>query len=192
MSITDEPIAKALRAIIQQNTTHTGYHKLYSGKVVSQLADLSLDVSLDDESMPSINGVQLLNPIAGIKVKVLKGASVIVGFLDGKPSAPFAFVTDSSGLQEVEITAPISFKVTCPDVSLGGSEGDPVAKSTYVNELFIANASVWSGLAAGLASNPGPITGVVLGGILTPLLTTFTVSMTKNTALVPSITTKAV
>jgi hypothetical protein len=107
----------ALAGLIRQETKHLDFLAARSGKVVSQNADGTLELRLDDENMPGMSKIPIAYGVPGVTAKVKKGARVLVLWADGSPKQPRAVVIDSSALTDISVDATTSAKIT-----VGGSE----------------------------------------------------------------------
>jgi hypothetical protein len=79
---------RAILAMVRHATARLDYCKRFSGKVVAQNADETLELQLDDEDMPGLTRVPIRYGVPGIRAEVAKGAAVDVSFEGGDPSAP--------------------------------------------------------------------------------------------------------
>jgi hypothetical protein len=79
------------------------YLALYDATVVAQNADGSLDLRLEDPTMPGLSSVPIWLGLPGVRVEVQKGAPVKVGFTGGDPGKPFAglWATDAAFIRIV-------------------------------------------------------------------------------------------
>jgi hypothetical protein len=74
------------------------YLAAHDATVVAQMEDGSLDLRLDDPTMPGLSSVPIWLGLPGVRVEVSKGARVKVGFAGGDPGKPFAglWATDAA------------------------------------------------------------------------------------------------
>jgi hypothetical protein len=146
-----DPLRTAIAGLVRQETKHVDFFAVRAGKVVSQRGDGTLDLKLDDPSMPGMTKIPIAYGIPGIEAKVKPGARVHVEFADGSPKSPRAVVIDSSGLLEITVTAVTSAKVSVGPTTL---------------ELTPASAK----LAAAMNEIGTGGTGVVTQATLTPFM----------------------
>jgi hypothetical protein len=93
----------ALDGMVRQATKHVDFYAVRAGKVVSQNADGTLELKLDDPDMPGLSKIPIAYGIPGVTAKVKPGARVHVEFADGSPTKPRAVVIDSAGLTELTV-----------------------------------------------------------------------------------------
>lgn len=145
-----DALKKSITGFINGLLAPIDYFALYSSKVVQQDADLSLQVTPDDPRLPGMSKVPINLGIPGATAKVQAGARALLGFANGDPSKPRAFLWESATLTELTI---------------GGTPNDFVALAGKVlTELqkiqgkFDAHTHLAGALVA--PSGGGPVTGV--------------------------------
>jgi hypothetical protein len=97
------PTLGPLESIIRSTMRETRFHRLCEAKVISQNADDSLNVMLDDESLPHMTDVPFYKFAPGIKVRVSPGARCVVAFIGGNPSKPIVIGWESGATLEVPV-----------------------------------------------------------------------------------------
>jgi hypothetical protein len=96
--------AKAALAALVRHYAPSSALRLYRARVVTQNADLTLDLRLDDARMPTLARVPLrLGP--GLVARVPAGARCLVAFEDGDLAQPVALLGESatSDLTQIEV-----------------------------------------------------------------------------------------
>jgi hypothetical protein len=166
-----------LRRVIQAELAITDFHALYPSVVQGQGADYSVDLLPDDPKMRGngYQGVPLRLGLPGARVRVKTGASVLLGFRNGSPAAPYAALWEYSGAYEivfkpdtdgevrietdgsgtVTIKSESRIVVESPDVRLGAAPGSGVA--TEGDLVVIPGTSVaamFTAIAAATAGTP--------------------------------------
>jgi len=91
---------------------------MYPAKVVQQNADGQLECVTEDDRIGSIGPLPIRLGLPGAKVKIKSGARVLLGFENGDTRAPYAALWDTAELDELELLADTSFKVTAGQVEL--------------------------------------------------------------------------
>lgn len=96
------------------------YLRSWECEVARQAADGTLDLVPDDERIrgAGLQGVPIFHGLPGVTVTVVPGARVLLQFVGGDPSKPFASLWRSGDIEEISFnggTAPIA------------RQGDPVA-----------------------------------------------------------------
>jgi hypothetical protein len=109
------------------------YRAAYAGTVVSQAADGSVDVKMDDPRLPGMSALPLVLPIAGTRIRLRCAADAtpsptpasvarcLVIFLDGDPARPACMLMDAPK-DAVDL---VTFAVTTT-LELGGQGLDPL------------------------------------------------------------------
>ena len=95
----------ALARFIRWVMRDTRYHALYACTVESQAADGSLDLTPDDEELrgTGMQAVPIRHGLPGVRVKVKRGARLLVGFEAGDPTRPFASLWEPGAIEEISI-----------------------------------------------------------------------------------------
>ena len=110
----------ALERIITSFFPELLYLRSYECEVLRQADDFTLDLMPDDERMRGngLQGVPIYHGLPGVTVRVVPGARVLLQFVGGDPSKPFASLWRSGDIEEISFnggSAPIA------------RQGDPVA-----------------------------------------------------------------
>lgn len=146
-------LKRAFRGFLQASLADldlVDYRACYPAKVVSQSADLTLELVPDDTRLPSLSKVPLRLGIPGVQAKVAPGSYVLLFFEGGTAAAPAAGLWQSSSLLELVVTASTKVTVNAPDVRLGDGHADVVRYGDIVSL-----GSLLLSAAAG-----SPVTGV--------------------------------
>lgn len=125
---------QALVSIIEDTMRGVDYLARYPGKVVGMKGSNKVDVKVDHPRFPENGFTCPVRFLPGSEVQLQPGAGVLVGFADGKASAPFAEPWGEGGVIKIVLAAQvIEFKASKIDVggmnsivSLGGGK-TPVA-----------------------------------------------------------------
>ena len=90
------------------------YRVLYRGKVVAQDGDSDVvDVRPDDPDLPDMAQIPLRHGVPGLRVSVVLGSYLLVGWDDGRPDRPFAALWGPD-------TRVKQISIVCSDLRLGG------------------------------------------------------------------------
>lgn len=116
-----------LASLVRQETHHVDLYAIRSAKVASQNGDGSLEITLDDPSLPGMSKVPIAYGIPGITAEVLAGARVHVGFEGGSPAKPYAVVVDGSKLKSITVKASQKIVLDCNDIE-SQKGGRPLAR----------------------------------------------------------------
>lgn len=106
-------------ALVEQASERFRWHSIYPARVSQQDDDGTLQVELDDASMPGLTRVPIRTFVPGASVRVAADARVHVLFEGGYPSKPCAALFDGSASQLTELTI-----TTADGAELKLSEGD--------------------------------------------------------------------
>lgn len=120
----------AFEAMVNRLLGKVPYLALWPARVVSQGTDGTLEVFLDDASMPGEVGVPIRLGIPGAEVKVKPGTRVLIGYEQGDPRKPYASLWEGTELDELKITATTKIEVKAPMVVLNEGAVLPVARAT--------------------------------------------------------------
>jgi len=110
-------------AYIDRRLAPLDYLALYPAKIIAQNADGSLELRPDDARVPDLSSVPIRLGLPGVSVTVAPGSRVLIGFENGKPSAPVATIWDASTLKTITITASATVSVIAPSILLGDAAG---------------------------------------------------------------------
>lgn len=148
-------IRNVVREVAAALFAHIDTLSLYEGTVVSQSADGSLDVSLDDDRFgPGWSQITIVWGLPGLTAKVPKGTRVAVGFHGGKRSKPvvrhwLSAPTEKPIEIELETSAKVSIKapsVVLADGVLGAArQTDPVLCGPFSGTIVQGSAKVMAG-----------------------------------------------
>ena len=94
---------EAVKAVVRKMLAPTLYHGQYTGRIVSQAADGSLDWTPDDPRLAGMTGVPIELGIPGSSVKVAPNTRCTVAFRDGSKARPFVTNWDSGVCLEIKI-----------------------------------------------------------------------------------------
>ena len=97
-------LSSQLRVLIDQATDRLRWFSVFPGRVSQQDGDGTLQVELDDATMPGLTRVPIRTFVPGASVKVAADARVHVLFEGGDPSKPVACLFDGDTSQLVELT----------------------------------------------------------------------------------------
>jgi hypothetical protein len=134
-------LKEAFRAI-QGVDPFVRYRCIYRAKVLGQSGDLQqVDVRPFDGSLPDMAGIELRHGVPGIKVQVIPGCTVQVGWDDGRPDRPFAALwsSDASAVRVV---------LACPSLELGAEQ--PTDFAVKGTSQLIQLTSAFTAIATGL------------------------------------------
>lgn len=98
----DQGIA-GLETVTQQATRWTDYCGLYAAQVLRDHGNHTLDLRLEHPLMPDMTEVRLLQPIAGAKVKLKAGATVMLEFQASDPARPVVTGYAAAALERFEL-----------------------------------------------------------------------------------------
>lgn len=101
MSVTDR-LLLTLTAIVRHLTSELDYAREYGATVVSQNADLTLELRPDVAKLKVPGRVPIIG-LPGVKVKVARGARCLIGFEDGNPQKPRARLFTADSLLEIDV-----------------------------------------------------------------------------------------
>jgi hypothetical protein len=128
---------------------------LYPARVVSQAADGTLEVQIDDQRWPTLTKVQIRTFVPGATVKVANGARVLIGWDTGDARKPYAALWESGTLTDLTIAVQNIIKA-------GENASNFVALANLVKERVdtLQNAVDTHTHAAGALTSPaGAVTG---------------------------------
>lgn len=111
-----ETIERIVAAVLPERL----YLRSYECTVEAQSADGSLDLLPDDERIrgTGLQGVPIYHGLPGVTVRVVTGARVLLQFVGGDPTKPYASLWRSGDIEEISFdggSAPVA------------RQGDPVA-----------------------------------------------------------------
>lgn len=114
-----DPVA-ALKRLVEHFTRERPYLRSYECTVERQNADKTLDLLPDDESIrgTGLQSVPIYHGLPGVTVTVTAGARVLLHFVNGDPTKPYASLWRTGDIEEISFnggTAPVA------------RQGDPVA-----------------------------------------------------------------
>ncbi len=145
---------------------------LYEAKVISQSSDLlSVDIQPTDNDLPGMNNIPIRIGVAGITIKLIPNALVMLGFNGGSPSGAYVTSFKNEHIEKIIITdiandtltmtnGGLVFKsggVTLLDVSM------TAVKLYTVGSIPILNLGSTDSLGVPVTQLPGS-TNLVLGG----------------------------
>lgn len=84
----DDPLVAGIRGIVREELSRAAAYPQFSGQVVQQRADGTLDVQMDDRRIPPLTSVPLLVPVPGGALEVAAGARCRVAFASGDLRQP--------------------------------------------------------------------------------------------------------
>lgn len=98
-NIIDDPLHAGLATFVRQTMQGVDFFKPYSGKVILQRSDGTLDVRPDNVLLPPLTSVPIDVPVSGTKIKVNANDLVRIEFKDGDPTryVVTGFVSGSGG-----------------------------------------------------------------------------------------------
>jgi hypothetical protein len=143
----DDPLHAGLVAFIKQTMRFVDYHKTYSGKVLVQRANGTLDVVPEDNRLPPLTSVPLRTNIPGSKFSntaVAAGTQVKITFENGDPTDYAAWMYEQgSGGKKI---ARVDDQVNCGTLTIT-AVGTGVLAGTYVDPFgattpFTLNTSI--------------------------------------------------
>lgn len=125
----DEPWLKSLEAFILRVMSKVDYHAMFEAKVISQDAQGNLAIEFFSPKMPSMTGVEIRYGVPGIKAEVKAGATVLVGFVDGEPTKPYATIWRPESINKLIVDSE-NFTVKMSSTLLGDAAILGVARAT--------------------------------------------------------------
>lgn len=148
-----DDLATALESIVRSETSHVDYHAPYAAKVLSQNADGTLELELDDPRLPGMSKVPVRYGLAAGKTKLKAGGRGIVLFENGSPACPCLGFWESADVDTTSFTA--------DNIKLGSDTADKaLALAEKVNSEL---SSIMNYLSGTLASHTHPVTGSATG-----------------------------
>lgn len=90
----DEGALRHSLARIVRETLRIDWLKSYTGKVIVQRSDGTIDVQLDTREVPPLPGVRYRACVPGAKLTIAAGSRVVVSFDNGDPLTPVAGLFD--------------------------------------------------------------------------------------------------
>lgn len=141
-----------LTRLIEGVTWQSAYARMYPGRVVLQHANGSIDVILDDDTMPGLSQVKILAPYPGSTVKVAAGTRVEVGFVAADPRLPVAMIWESGTTQATELA------LNAGTIKLNGGGANVIRAGDSVNAS--ADMALWF-TAIQTATGVAPPTGAI-------------------------------
>jgi len=99
------------------------YHRVFPARVVAQNADLTLELALDDDSVPGLSGVPIRAIAPGASLKVAGGSRCAVQFEAGDPQRPVVtlFEPGAGGALELVLAASTKVTINTPLLNVGGA-----------------------------------------------------------------------
>lgn len=162
----DDRIKGPLSRFIDQVTAGVDYFGLYISKVVQQNTDLTLELHPDDPKVPDHSNVPINHGIPGMTVKVAAGARVLLGFVNGDPTQPYAALWESASVTELVLNG-TTVKVGADDATEAAIHGD--ALKSYLDTLVTSLTTFATGLNSGTLVAQGAALVTALGAPLTAL-----------------------
>jgi hypothetical protein len=95
-------IKDALARFVREVMSDVDYHAMYPARVVSQSGQ-TLDVLTDDARFGSLTGVPIRTFAPDVEITVQPNARVLIGFENGKPTAPYAAFWESGAIVSIAI-----------------------------------------------------------------------------------------
>jgi hypothetical protein len=132
---------------------------MYRAKVVAQSDDDDqVDVRPDLQLLPDMAKIPLRHGVPGLRVSVVLGSYLLVGWDDGRPDRPFAALW-RPGTKVHKISH------VCPDLRLGGRDAHEhlVQGDSYRRAEDQMLAGLLTGLSAMSLAAQGPLTGLQPG-----------------------------
>lgn len=129
---TPTDVSSQLRALIDQVTERLRWYSIFPARVSQQDNDGTLQVELDDATMPGLTRVPIRTFVPGASVKVAADARVHVLFEGGDPGKPVACLFDGDPSQLVELTITTADGATLKLAEGGNVEASPGDGSTVL------------------------------------------------------------
>ena len=121
---------RAQRAIFDHFAARFEYLGKFHAKVASQNSDKTLELQLDDETMPGLTKVPIRYGVPGVTAKVPKGTRCDVEFEGGDPGAPVATGFEPGSLLELKIDGSDDIVVNGGSLKVA-RDTDPTASGTF-------------------------------------------------------------
>lgn len=122
----------------------------YPCTVLSQSSDLkTVDVSTSHPKISGMTKVRFSVGLPGCKVKISRGAKVLVGFEGGDRQRPFVSFFSDADIAEITLKASSKVTIDAPVVDLAGGAGIPLAR---VGSVVSGTATVLGSPAPFVAS----------------------------------------
>jgi hypothetical protein len=129
-------IKRALERFVELVTQRLDRCALYPARVVTQAADGTLEVQLDDARWPTMTKVPLRTCVPGATIKIASGTRVLVGWEAADPGKPYAALFESGTLLELVVAVQTLMK-------LGENANNYVALANLVvDELNVLKAAI--------------------------------------------------
>ncbi len=119
LGATEDKDRQALVSIIEDTMRGVDYLARYPGKVVGVKGNDKIDVKVDHPRFPPNGFTVELRFLAGCEVQLQPGAGVLVGFGDGKASAPFAEPWGPGGIIKLTLQAQV-IELKASKIDIGG------------------------------------------------------------------------
>lgn len=132
MSFSDA-IKGPLSMLLRASAPELDYLALYPAKVVTQNADLSLELAPDDARIPGQSKVLIKHGVPGMTAKVSNGARVLLGFANGNPKLPYSALWELATVTELVLNGTV-LKLGAGDATQAAVHGD--ALKTYLDALL--------------------------------------------------------
>lgn len=104
-----------LEAVVQRGTRWTDYCALYPCEVLRDHGDHTLDLRPEHPLMPELTRVRLVLPAPGSRVKLRKGATVLLSFQAGDPARPVVLHYGDGTLERLELKTGLGQTVVIDD-----------------------------------------------------------------------------
>jgi hypothetical protein len=141
------------------------FRTVYTGRVVAQRGDGSLDVRLDTDLVPGMTKIPPRYGVPDASAKVRTGARCLVGFANGNVKTPVVLAWEGGQFDELDLGTTSPIKVA--------REGDAVQSGTaaivFNSGLFVSVIADGPGAAAAIAAArlvPGNVVVVLDGTIV--------------------------
>lgn len=130
-------VREAIAKVVQDVTRNHLYLAQYECTVERQHADDTLDLLPDDERVrgTGLSNVEIKHGLPGVRVRVVVGSRVLLGFTGGDPRQPYAAIWSAESIESLEFN--------------GGTS--PIARVGDAVTVFWPPAIPFSGLLAGLS-----------------------------------------